>query len=85
MLRNLGYAEERPVEEPIQGDFQLQRPSTKTKQRYDFEQLTKSSKSFNYDIIIQKVITKEKIREKKNKIIQFLKSASRKLIKLNSF
>lgn len=79
------YAEERPVEEPIQGDFQLQRPSTKTKQRYDFEQLTKSSKKFNYDIIIQKVIIKEKIREKKNKIIQSLKSVCRKLIKLNSF
>lgn len=79
---NTLYADERPIEEPIQGDLQLQRPSIKTKQRYDFEKISSSSKKFNYNIIIQKVITKSKIRERKNKIIQPFKSIYKRLKKI---
>jgi coenzyme F420-reducing hydrogenase beta subunit len=73
------YVDERPVEEPILGDSQLQHPSKKSKQRIDFEKLIKSSKNFNYEIIIKQVIKKSEAREKKDKFIQMLKKIYHKL------
>lgn len=60
-------SEERPVEEPIQGDRQFRHPSAKGKARNDFERFILSS-SGDFEKTMSVVMKREKIREYLRKI-----------------
>lgn len=62
----------RPVSEPIQGDAQLRNPSTKNKERLDFEMYIKKYNG-NFERTIDKVLVAKKWRESIDRIYSFPK------------
>ena len=74
-------AEERPVDEPVQGDEQLRRPSTKSKYRLYFERDIQVFRG-NFEIAIQKAQNQYIHDEKIKKMISYPKRIVRKLLKV---
>lgn len=66
------YAEERPLEEPINGDLQLQRPSPKNLQRLDFENLIYKYNG-NFVRAINIVLMKNMLRNYMNQVKHVLR------------
>ena len=73
-------AEERPVEEPINGDPQLQHASLKTAKRLDFERYIKKYNG-NFEKAIVPVIRREKIRNRYKKVRDIVEIIRRKYVK----
>ncbi|MGO5421340.1 Coenzyme F420 hydrogenase/dehydrogenase, beta subunit C-terminal domain [Mediterraneibacter faecis] len=68
MIMNRIIAEERPVEEPLQGDKQLQHPSQKDRRRIDFEKyIVKTNADFEKTMCI--VMWRAKVRSFLRKLI----------------
>lgn len=73
------YLEERPVEEAINGDAQLRRPSPKHKMRMDFEKaIIKNDGDFDKTMI--EVLRKEKIRTDIEMVKRSIKHTIKKII-----
>ena len=77
----MGEAEERPVDEPVQGDEQLRRPSAKSKYRLYFERDIQVFRG-NFEIAILAAQNQYIRDEKIKKIIFFPKRIVRKLLKV---
>lgn len=79
MLRgNLITVVERPLNEPIQGDSQLRRPSVKTQERRDFEKYIRIYNG-DFEKTVHKVLTRKARRETVKRIIRIPRSLINKI------
>ncbi len=69
---------ERPLEEPIRGEIQLRHPSTKTKERFDFESLIKKNKG-DFFLTMSIVLKRYNRRKKINELMSLPRRIARKL------
>lgn len=69
---------ERPLEEPIRGEVQLRHPSTKTKERFDFERLIKKNGG-DFSLTMSVVLKKYNRRKKMNELMSLPRRVARKL------
>ncbi len=75
------HAELRPVEEPVEGDAQLRRPSPKTLHRMDFERFIRASHG-NFEYSIARVLRRARQREIREKLASLPRRAFRKLLRM---
>jgi hypothetical protein len=59
---NFLFADARPISEPISGDVQLQHPSAKSRQRYDFEKYIVST-NCDFEKTMRIVIKRQRQRD----------------------
>lgn len=78
MERKKIFATERPLEEPIRGEVQLRHPSTKTKERFDFEYYIKKNNG-NFSLTMPIVLKKYNRRKRINKLMSLPRRAVRRL------
>lgn len=75
------HADIRPIEEAIQGDLQLQRPSPKTSQRYDFEHFIVQN-HMDFEKTMTKVLALQQRREAIARYKELPNRVVRKILKL---
>ncbi len=75
------HADLRPVDEPLQGDFQLQRPSPKSQMRLDFEKLIKCNHC-DFESTMYQVVRRQQMRERMERIKVLPSMVLKKWIKI---